>query len=1017
LAAGTYYVAVSSAGNAVYNIVTGTGAAGGATMGDYTLTLSLSNPDPNGVPEGAVAVDLTDPTFENSRTSVVSNLYNGILGSDPAPDSTTSRVDVPNGDVDMFKIVAPDTGTLTADVDVSQYGFDGANSYVEVLDSNLNPIAENGTASNFPSSAEVQFNVTIGQTYYVAVTSAANSGFNVTDPYSRATGSTATASYYDLYLTFNNGNTDGTALLANPQTVGAAVTGDIGSTNSLLGADGGFKYVDWYTYTANASGLLDLTATSTSSGFSPSIEYWTLSTGTSGATGITEIGGLTGSGQSLMDAVTAGQTVYVSVTGAGNSDFNWYSLGSGDGGDVGTYSLTSSLLTTSSSSSGSLAAYNDNSIDYGTPGTITAGQTVTGNIGMDNGLIQGATDVDLYKFVPTTSGAYDIGTQTSQEGSADTYLRLFDSSGNQLESNDNANDATEASLIRANLVAGQTYYIGVSGTGNESYSAVSGTGATAASSTGTGSYVLSVAAATVPAITVSSPAAVSPAINGASVDFTVSLDFASAASVTVDYATADGTAFAGTDYTATSGTLTFAAGVTSQTVSVPLLVDANATGTTTFTLNLSSPSSNAIVDGGQGTGTITNLPVTNINFSAKSVAKYTDSNGRTVEWQLSGPGSGVVSVVGSPAVAVEVTVTSTTNRSHLSVISSPKATTNLESLEINGSLATLNAPHVELEGDLTVTGTISTLILAGASGSHTLSIEGSSTRGTLELGDVSDLSVMTAEPLNAVTATQWTNLSTTDVITAPLITTLKVSGDFGAALTVGSGAAALQTVRVGGAITGGSWSVNGSTGTIVAGSTALAWDADFAGAVETLQVKGIASGTVTAESIHTLSVAKSISSATITLTDPGTLKAPDLFSLSVGGAFADSVLRSAGDINAIHVGAIDGSTIFAGVSSSVTGLITNASDFTTAAEIVSFTVGGVRGNTFDVTNSDIAAEVLGKVIVQRVDTSNSGTPFGFSTTALASFTDSEPHVATIHYTPAKSASVLNFAGDFAVKLL
>ncbi len=1014
LAAGTYYVAVSSAGNNLYNIVTGTGAVGGVTMGDYTLTLSLSNPDPNGVPEGAVAVDLTSPNYEDPQTSVVSNLYNGVLGSDPPPTGSSARVSVPNGDVDMFKIVAPDTGTLTATVDVSQYGFDGADSYVEVLDANLNPIAENGTASQFPSGSQVQFNVTLGATYYVAVTTDSNAGFNVTNPYSRATGSTATPSYYDLYLTFNNGNTDGTALLAHAESVGSTVTGDIGSSNSLLGADGGFKYVDWYTYTSNASGLLDLTATATSSGFSPSIELWALTTNSSGVTVITNVGGVTGSSQSLLDSVTSGETLYASVTGAGNSGFNWFSLGSGNGGDTGTYSLTSTLLTTASSGSGSLASYNDNSIDYGTPGTLTLGQSVTGNIGMDNGLIQGATDVDLYKFTPTTTGAYDISTDTSQEGSANTYLRLFDSSGNQLESNDNANSATSASLIRADLTAGQTYYIGVSGTGNESYSAVSGSGATAASSTGP--YVLSVTAATIPAITVNSPAAVSPQVNGAAVVFTVSLDFASTASVTVDYATADGTAVAGTDYTSTSGSLTFNPGVTSLTVSVPLLIDASATSATTFTLNLSSPT-NAVVDGGQGTGTITNLPVTNIDFNAKTKATYTDSNGRKVEWALSGPGSGVVSVIGSTGTAVEVTVDNTTNKSHLSVISSEKTTTLLSSLEIQGSLASLNAPHVELEGDLTVTGTISTLILAGASGSHTLSIDGAGTRGTLELGNVSDLSVMTSEPLNAITATAWTNLSNTDVITAPSISTLKVNGDFAAGLTVGTGAVALETVRIGGAITNGSWAINGSTGSIVAGSTAVAWNANFSGGVKSLQVRGIASGTLTADSIRTLSVGKDLASANITLTDAGTLKSPDLSSLSVGGTFSDSTLRSTGDINAIHVGAISGSTIFAGVASGVTGLVADATDFTTEAEIASFAVTGVRGSTYDVTNSDIAAAVLGKVVVQRVDSSNSGVPFGFSTKALASFIDAEPHTATFRYTPAKSASTLTFAGDFAVKLL
>jgi hypothetical protein len=1011
LAAGTYYVGVSSAGNETYDITTGTGATGGSTMGDYTLTLTLGNPDPNGVPAGAQAVDLTDPDYENTATGVVSNLYNGILGSDPPPTGSAVRVTVANGDVDMFKVVAPDTGTLTADVNVSQYGFEGADSYIEVFDSNLNLLYENGENTGLPSPSQVQFNVTLGDTYYVAVTVAANANFNPIDPYTRVTNSTATPTDYDLYLTFNNGNTDGTALLANAKTIGSTTSGDIGSSNSQLGADGGFKYVDWYTYTANDAGLLDLTATATSSGFSPNIEMWTLSTNSSGATGITEVGSVTGSGQSLIDSVTAGQTIYVSVTGAGNSDFNWFSLGSGNGGDTGTYSLTSSLLTTAQATT-----LNDNSIDDGTPETITVGQSVTGNIGMDNGLIVGDTDVDLYKFTPTTSGPYDISTDTSQEGSASTYLRLFDGSGNQLAANANANDATTSSLVRASLVAGQTYYIGVSGIGNESYDPITGSGTTDASSTG--SYVLSVNQATMPAITVSSPAAISPAIGGAAIVFTVSLDFAASATVTVDYATADGTAVAGTDYTATSGTLTFQPGQTSMTVSVPILVDKSAAGETTFSLDLSSPSSNAVIDGGQGTGTISNLPVTTLDFSDGQKAVYKDSSGHTVDWVLTGPGSGVVSVIGTDATAVEVTISNTTDKSHVTVNSNSKIDTVLASLEINGSLDTLDGSHVELEGNLTVTGTIGTLILAGASGSDTLSIAGTSTMGVLELGDISDLSIMSSEPLKSVTATQWTNLSNNDVITAPLIKILTTRGNFGAALAVGAGGAALETVHIDGTITGGNWTINGSTGTLVADDTAIAWDADFIGSIQTLDVNGSASGAITAQSIHTLRVSKDISSASITLSNVGTLKSPDISAFTVGGTFSDSTLRSAGDIDSIRVGALNASSIFAGASNTVTtGLVTAATDFVNPAEIVAFTVTSVHGSTFAFANSTVDAAELGKVVVQRVDESNGGVPLGFSTTSLASFTDVEPKTKTFKWTSKLNPSALTFAGDFEVKVV
>ena len=1007
LAVGTYYVGISSAGNTAYNIVNGTGAVGGSSMGDFSMTVTLSNPDPNGVPTGAVAVDLTSPNFENSSTHAVSNLYNGILGSDPPPTGSSTRITVANGDVDMFKVVAPDTGALTALVDVSQYGLSGADSYVEVLDSNLNVIASNGQTSSFASSAQIQLNVTLGSVYYVAVTTAANSGFNVTNPYARTTASTSTASYYDMYLTFNNGNTDGTALLAHSQTVGSSITGDIGSANSAMGADGGFKYVDWYTYTPNSTGFLQLTPTATSSGFSPSIEFWTLSTNSSGTSGITEVGQISGSGQSLIDQVTAGQTVYVSVTGAGNNNFNWFSLGSGTGGDVGTYSLASTLLSTSQAN-----ALNNNSIDYGTAQTITAGQSVTANLGMDGGLIVGSSDVDLYKFVAAQSGPFDIRTDTSQEGSADTFLRLFDSGGNQLASNDNAGSATTASFIRANLVAGQTYYIGVSGTGNSAYSAVSGTGTTAGA---TGNYGLSIASANTPAITVSNPAAASPSVAGNSIVFTVSLDFAASSAVSVNYATADITAVAGTDYIATSGTLTFQPGQTSLTVSVPILINASSTGINTFALGLSSPSSNAVIDGGQGTGTITNLPVTNLPFSSKQRASYTDSNGRTVSFILSGPGTGTVADIGS-GLAVQVTLNGTTNKSRLTVLSSNKAATPLSMLQINGSLASMNAPHVQLQGDLTVTGTIGLLILAGATGKDTLSIGGTGANGTFELGNVSDLSVLTAEPLNALVATQWTNQNNSDVIQAPSIKLLKIAGDFGAALRVGASGLVLNNARIGGAITGGNWTINGSTGTVVAGSTALAWDANFSQGVSTLQVNGNASGIITASSIRNLAVRKDFESGSLMLTSAGTLKSPDLNSLSVGGTFSNSVLRSAGDIQSIHVGAISASSVFAGVSPSVTTMPTTAADFASQSEIVNFTVTGIRGTTYAVQNSVIAAAKLGKVSVQKVNVSNGGLPFGFSTQSLTSFTDAQPH-DLIRLNSKQTTSTVNVAGDFQVAIV
>ena len=72
-------------------------------------------------------------------------------------------------------------------------------------------------------------------------------------------------------------------------------------------------------------------------------------------------------------------------------------------------------------------------------------------------------------------------------------------------------------------------------------------------------------------------------------DFAVRLNRAAAHVVSVDYSTIDGTATAGEDYTATSGTLTFAPGNTEKTVTVPILDDAVDEGKEKFTLRLSNP--------------------------------------------------------------------------------------------------------------------------------------------------------------------------------------------------------------------------------------------------------------------------------------------------------------------------------------------------------------------------------------------------------------------------------------------
>ena len=92
----------------------------------------------------------------------------------------------------------------------------------------------------------------------------------------------------------------------------------------------------------------------------------------------------------------------------------------------------------------------------------------------------------------------------------------------------------------------------------------------------------------------------------AALAFAVTLDREAAGTVTVAYETSDGTAVAPGDYTAASGTLTFAAGEVAKTVSVPVHADHHDEGSERMKLTLSSATGGAYLKDPEATGTITN---------------------------------------------------------------------------------------------------------------------------------------------------------------------------------------------------------------------------------------------------------------------------------------------------------------------------------------------------------------------------------------------------------------------------
>lgn len=93
---------------------------------------------------------------------------------------------------------------------------------------------------------------------------------------------------------------------------------------------------------------------------------------------------------------------------------------------------------------------------------------------------------------------------------------------------------------------------------------------------------------------------------GGTLTFTVTKAGVATGSNAVNYATANGGAVAGSDYTAASGTLTFTSSDVTKTINVATTQETSVEGNETLFVNLSSPTNGATLADGQGVGTINN---------------------------------------------------------------------------------------------------------------------------------------------------------------------------------------------------------------------------------------------------------------------------------------------------------------------------------------------------------------------------------------------------------------------------
>ena len=261
-------------------------------------------------------------------------------------------------------------------------------------------------------------------------------------------------------------------------------------------------------------------------------------------------------------------------------------------------------------------------------------------------------------------------------------------------------------------------------------------------------------------------------------------------------------------------------------------------------------------------------------------------------------------------------------------------------LNMNGTVASQTLAKNKI---LTVTGTglsVASISATGTTAASTLTITGHGGNGIVSLGGLNDTGALRS--LNAHNTDLAGNTTinggvgsvnilsaSSGTLSSTAIGHMIVKNDFAENVSASS----VGTFTAG-SIAGGTWNVSGNVGSVTAGSISN-WTANV--------------GTL----------GKLTSKTTI----------------------ASSVVHSAGNVGTVAASTIMGSTIFAGVAALPGGqnLPAAAGDFAAPASITS-----VRSKAFS--NSDIAAQTLGRLTVGAVTTANAGTAFGVAAHTIQALT-------------------------------
>jgi VCBS repeat-containing protein len=432
--------------------------------------------------------------------------------------------------------------------------------------------------------------------------------------------------------------------------------------------------------------------------------------------------------------------------------------------------------------------------------------------------------------------------------------------------------------------------------------------------------------------------------------FTVSLSSASGQTVTVNYGTGSGTATAGSDFTTTSGTLTFNPGVLSQTITVPITSDTVDEPNETFFVNLTTPG-NATIAGGLGVGTILDNDAAPV-VSTVSAASVTEGGNLVHTVTLSNASSTAITLPyslggGSATAGTDYGITPTfSNGLTLSggVLTIPAGVTSFTVTVASTGDTTAEANETY---NLTVGGVTGVGTIVDNDAAPTLSI------GNVTVAENAGFAVFTASLSNASANAVTFNLALANG------TATGGGTDFGA-----GGATNLQVSTNGGA----TWT-NATSATIAAGNTSVL-----------IRTPIINSGTVEPTETFTLNATGATNTANATASATGTILDQDVTvsspTVAEGGTLTYAVTVTSAATATTYPFTLGGTAVAADYTTiTFTNGVTLAGGvLTVPAGVTAFNVNIATFNdTLDETNETLTVSIAGVTGTGTI-TDNDATP-------------------------------------------